>query len=68
MVAEASDPPAVAFALLLHAVNLLTYISTGLVGLWAQDVSLGEVTRAAQLVRSRQRAESGDPAIAKETP
>jgi uncharacterized membrane protein YbhN (UPF0104 family) len=68
LVSEASDPPAVAFALLLHAVNLLTYISTGLVGLWAQDVSLGEATRAAQLVRSRQRAESGDPAIAKETP
>jgi uncharacterized protein (TIRG00374 family) len=54
LVPSATAAPAVAFALLLHVVNLLTYISAGLVGLWAEEVSLGEVTRAAQLLRSRQ--------------
>ncbi|MCD4686803.1 MAG: flippase-like domain-containing protein [Anaerolineae bacterium] len=48
MVAEPTDAPAVAFALLLHAVNLLTYITMGLIGLWAEDVRLGDVTQAAR--------------------
>jgi len=52
LVAEPTAAPAVAFALLLHAVNLLTYISAGLVGLWAENVSLGEVTAAAQGLRA----------------
>ncbi len=54
LVAEASDAPSVALALLLHAVNLGTYILAGLAGLWALDVSLGEVTRAAQNLRTRE--------------
>jgi uncharacterized protein (TIRG00374 family) len=53
LVSEPTAAPAVAFALLLHAVNLLTYISAGLVGLWAEGVSLGEVTAAAQGLRAR---------------
>jgi hypothetical protein len=28
----------------------------GLIGLWAQDVGLGDVTRAAQNLRTRQRS------------
>jgi len=52
LVAEPTAAPAVAFSLLLHAVNLLTYISAGLVGLWAENVSLGEVTAAAQGLRA----------------
>jgi uncharacterized protein (TIRG00374 family) len=56
LVPSATAAPAVAFALLLHVVNLLTYISLGLVGLWAEDVSLGEVTRAAQSLRKKQPA------------
>jgi len=43
----------VAFALLLHVVNLGTYILMGLIGLWAENVSLGDVTRAAQALRAR---------------
>jgi uncharacterized protein (TIRG00374 family) len=62
LVPNTSDSRAVAFALLLHVVNLLTYISTGLVGLWMEDVSLGEVTRAAQSLRARQSAPDVDPA------
>jgi uncharacterized membrane protein YbhN (UPF0104 family) len=54
LVASMTAAPAVAFALLLHVVNLITYISTGLIGLWAEDVTLGDVTRAAQAIRSRQ--------------
>lgn len=54
LVAQPSDAPSVALALLLHAVNLATYILAGLAGLWALDVSLGEVTRAAQALRVRQ--------------
>ncbi len=53
LVAEPTAAPAVAFALLLHAVNLLTYISAGLIGLWVEGVSLGEVTAAAQGLRLR---------------
>ncbi len=57
MVAEPTDAPAVAFALLLHAVNLVTYIGLGLVGLWAEDVRLGELTQAARALQARE----GDP-------
>lgn len=53
LVEEASDAPSVAFALLVHVVNLLTYVSMGLIGLWAEDVGLGEVTRAARQLRER---------------
>ncbi|MBN1681089.1 MAG: flippase-like domain-containing protein [Anaerolineae bacterium] len=60
LVSEATDAPALAFALLLHAVNLVTYILAGLVGLWAEDVSLGEATRAAQLLR-RDRIVDAEP-------
>jgi uncharacterized protein (TIRG00374 family) len=56
LVSEASDAPSVAFALLLHATNLGTYILMGLIGLWVEDVSLGEVTRAAQGLRTREPA------------
>lgn len=48
--------PAVAFALLLHVVNLGAYIFMGLIGLWAENVSLGDVTRAAQSLRARRDA------------
>jgi uncharacterized protein (TIRG00374 family) len=54
LVENASDAQAVAFALLLHLVNLLLYISMGLIGLWVQNVSLGEVTQSAQKLRTRQ--------------
>lgn len=56
IVAEPTDAPAVAFALLLHAVNLVTYISMGLVGLWAEDVRLGEITQAARRLQVRDSA------------
>lgn len=56
LVPTATAAPAVAFALLLHVVNLLTYISLGLIGLWVENVSLGEVTRAAQSLRRKQPA------------
>ena len=58
LVAEPTDAPAVAFALLLHAVNLLTYVSMGLIGVWAEDVRLGELTRAARLLQGRSSASS----------
>ncbi|HVO69110.1 MAG TPA: lysylphosphatidylglycerol synthase transmembrane domain-containing protein [Aggregatilineaceae bacterium] len=58
LVPSATAAPAVAFALLLHVVNLVTYISMGLIGLWVEEVSLGEVTRAAQGLR-RKRPASG---------
>ncbi len=51
LVPDTADARAVAFALLLHVVNLLTYISAGLIGLWVENVSLGEVTHAAQRLR-----------------
>ncbi len=60
LVAEPTDAPAVAFALLLHVVNLFTYISAGLVGLWAEGVSLGEVTRVAGALRARQQTAEGE--------
>jgi len=62
LVSEATDAPSVAFALILHVVNLLTYISMGLIGLWSLDVSLGEVTRSARYLRTRRKPEaaSGD--------
>ncbi|MBN1565761.1 MAG: flippase-like domain-containing protein [Anaerolineae bacterium] len=50
LVGELTDPRAIAFALLLHVVNLVTYIGAGLIGLWAEDVKLGDVTRAAQQI------------------
>src|SRR5690606_6922728 len=53
LVESATDAPAVAFALLLHVVNLATYILMGLVGLWAENVSLGDVTRAARALGAR---------------
>lgn len=53
LVANATDAPAVAFALLLHVVNLATYILMGLIGLWAESVSLGDVTRAARALGAR---------------
>lgn len=51
LVDEPSAAPAVAFAILLHVVNLLTYIGVGLVGLWVQDVNPGELTRTARSLR-----------------
>jgi uncharacterized membrane protein YbhN (UPF0104 family) len=54
LVASATDAPAVAFALLLHIVNLLTYIISGLIGLWVEDVGLGEIMSAAKGLRARQ--------------
>lgn len=53
LVENATDAPAVAFALLLHVVNLATYILMGLIGLWAENVSLGDVTRAARALAAR---------------
>ncbi len=53
LVPDTGDARAVAFALLLHVVNLLTYISTGLIGLWVENVGLSELTRAAQSLRTR---------------
>ncbi len=51
LVSKPTDAPAVAFAILLHVLNLLTYISMGLLGLWAEGVSLGEIVRAARALR-----------------
>ena len=48
----------IAFALLLHVVNLVTYIGAGLLGLWAEDVKLGDVTRAAQQIALNPAAQS----------
>ncbi len=56
LVPNTTDSRAVAFALLLHVVNLATYIGAGLLGLWVEDVSLGEVMHAAQRLRARQSA------------
>lgn len=53
LVNNASDAPSVAFAVLLHLFNLIVYIGLGLVGVWAESVSLGEVTRAAQALRAK---------------
>jgi len=53
LVARPTDAPAVAFALLVHVVNVASYVALGLVGLWAEDVSLGDLTRAAQGLRAR---------------
>jgi uncharacterized protein (TIRG00374 family) len=61
LVPNTTDSRAVAFALLLHIVNLLTYSGAGLVGLWVEDVSLGEVMHAAQRLRARQSAPEADP-------
>ncbi len=61
LVANPTDAPAVAFALLLHVVNLVTYIAAGLVGLWMEEVSLGELTQAVQRLRQRN---GGDPSQA----
>lgn len=60
LVARPTDAPAVAFALLLHVVNLFTYISAGLVGLWAEGVSLGEVTRVVEALRARSQNAGGE--------
>jgi uncharacterized protein (TIRG00374 family) len=54
LVEEPTDAPAVAFALLVHVVNVASYVALGLIGLWAEDVSLGDLTRAAQGLRARQ--------------
>jgi uncharacterized membrane protein YbhN (UPF0104 family) len=59
LVPDTGDARAVAFALLLHVVNLLTYISAGLIGLWVENVGLGELTRAAQNLRARGRLTAG---------
>ena len=65
LVPEATAPPALAFALILHVVNMATYILMGLVGLWAEDVSLGELTRASRLLQGHTaQDESGSPADA----
>ncbi len=61
LVPEPTAAPAVAFALLVHVVNLLTYIGMGLIGLWAEDVSLGELSRAARRVRSPRPVEEVGP-------
>lgn len=58
---DPSDAPAVAFAILLHIVNLATYITMGLVGLWAEDVGLGEIVRAAQNLGRRPDITSPNP-------
>ncbi len=69
LVESATAAPALAFALLVHAVNVASYISLGLIGLWYEDVGLGEVTHAAQMIRTRPQApadavpgESAEPA------
>jgi len=62
LVSQASDAPSVAFALLLHVVNLATYILMGLIGLWVENVGLGEIMQAAQSVRTR--APEGDAELA----
>jgi uncharacterized protein (TIRG00374 family) len=56
LVPDTADSRAVAFALLLHVVNLATYIATGLIGLWVENVGLSELTQAAQSLRSRPSA------------
>jgi len=64
LVDQASDAPSVAFALLLHVVNLATYILMGLIGLWVENVGLGEIMQAAQNLRARGRAPEGDAELA----
>ncbi len=53
LVDEPTAAPAVAFALLVHVVNVASYVALGLIGLWAEDISLGDLTRAAQGLRAR---------------
>ena len=59
LVAHPTDPPAVAFALLLHAEGLAVYIVLGLVGLWAEGVSLGELLSVTRGLRGHAPATSG---------
>ncbi len=59
LVAHPTDPPAVAFALLLHAEGLIVYIVLGLVGLWAEGVSLGELVSATRGLRGDASATFG---------
>ena len=59
LVANPTDPPAVAFALLLHAEGLIVYIVLGLIGLWAEGVSLGELVSATRGLRGGVGATSG---------
>ncbi|MBN1202178.1 MAG: flippase-like domain-containing protein [Anaerolineae bacterium] len=60
LVDDPGAAPAVAFALLLHAVNLLTYIACGLVGLWTEDVQIGDLAQAVQNLRAQQKTPAGE--------
>ena len=62
LVAHPTDPPAVAFALLLHAEGLMVYIVLGLIGLWAEGVSLGELVSATRKLRGNSSATLQPPA------
>lgn len=48
------NAPAVAFSLLLHALTLVGYILFGIVGLWAEQTSLGQVRSGMQQVQQTQ--------------
>lgn len=52
------NAPAVAFGLLLHAINLGSYAVMGMIGLWFEHTSLGQVRQAAQheIEESEERA------------
>ncbi len=43
-----ANAPAVAYGLTLHAVTFASYVVMGAVGLWAEQLSLGQVRRAAE--------------------
>jgi uncharacterized protein (TIRG00374 family) len=64
LVGSTSDPRALAFALLVHVENLLVYIVMGLIGLWAEDVNVGELSQAARALQ--QRPEGSQPQLVEE--
>lgn len=57
-VADMTAAPAVAFALLLHVVNLGLYIGLGLIGLWFENVNLAELMQTARRIGAQPPAEA----------
>jgi glycosyltransferase 2 family protein len=55
----AGNPPerATAYAVLIHAINVLCYVGTGLVGIGQERVSLGEVIQSARVMGTGKKAE-----------
>lgn len=50
------NAPAIAFALLLHLITIVGYFAMGLLGLWQQQTSLGQVRQGVQTVSNQEEA------------